>query len=228
MKVFVFIMSVYTFSQLSTKAKVLRTNNPNYCSIYAYKLPYRGENYKFYGTISYHVLGRAYVNDRVHNSIVESFKISETNCDDVNFRLLKCTKRNFGYLQTSVEQKDGFSAIFMTPLKNKKHSLKLYYRTWLYKFIKNYNSDGISVFNKSKSVDFDNMSQFIVNLDVASRQYNLKIKKIIFDKRFIKKLYKSKNGKELKKRNIYFAKYLSTKVNKKYDDLFYVEFEFIK
>lgn len=228
MKVFVYIISVYTFSQFSANSKILKYAEKNYKPIYAYKLPYRGVNYKFYGTISYHVIGQAYVNDRVHNSIVESFKLSETNCKDVNFRLLRCTSRNFGYLKTNIKEKDGFSVTFMTPIKNKKHPLKFYYRTWLYRFIKNYDKNGSSKINKSQSIDFDNMAQYIINLENKANVYNLRIKKIIFDKRLVKSLYKSKNGKLLKDKDIYFAKYLSKKVNNKYDDLFYVEFEPLK
>ncbi len=226
MKVIVFILSVYSLSNIpSNKRNLSKTENR--VSNFAYKLPYRGENYKFYGTISYHVIGRAYVNNKVHNSIVESFKISENNCKNISFRIYSCTKRNFGYLQKSTEQKNGFSAILMTPIKKNNKSVKHYYRNWVFSFINNYDKNGKSKYG-NKSIDFNSMSQYILNLDNAARIYNLKIKKIIFNRHFLKQLYASKSGKELKSRDIYFAKYISKKVNKKYDDLFYIEFEPIK
>lgn len=228
MKVFVFIMSVYTFSQISPNSKIFNRTNSNNCSIYAYKLPYRGDNYKFYGTISYHLLGRAYVNNKVHNSIIESFKISEENCDSANFKILKCTKRNFGYLRPNTNGKNGFSVTFVCPTKIKNKPTKFYYRTSINKYIENYDKIGNSKYRKNKTIDFDNMAQYIINLDNTTKTYNLKIKKIVFDKRLVKQLYKSKKGKELKAKNIYFAKFLSKKTNNKYNDLFYVEFEVLK
>jgi len=191
----------------------------------AYKLPFRGNNYRFFGTIRYHLIGTAYASQHVHNTIVESFNISENNCNNTNFKILKCSNRRTKGFQRSVEQKNGYNIIIMTPKMRKGKSLFYYNSTGLFRYLFKYNNAGVSKFNKNYAIDFESLAQYIINLDDASKQYNLKIKRIIFDKRFIKKLYETKNGKELKKRDIHFAKYLSKKVNRKYDDLFYVEFE---
>lgn len=223
-----FAFPLFAFSQLGSSRinlKKLNINENTYRSLIAYKLPFRGENYKFYGNVSYHILGTAYADCKVHNAIVESFKISEENCSEVNFKILKGTRRRAGRLLPYVERKNGFNADFMSPMLKEGIPLKYYYRTGLLRRFIKFDSNGNSRANKKISLDFDAMAQYIINLDNASHFYGLKIKRIVFNRHYIKLLYKSKSGEELKRRDIYFAKYLSRKVNKKYDDLFHVDFE---
>lgn len=224
---FVFI-SFYSNSQLSFIALYIEdfsTNEKEYNSNIAYKLPYRGENYKFYGTLSYHIFGKAYAEWKVHNAIIESFKISETNCVNIHFKILRGASRSSRKLLPYVERKSGFYADFMCPIKKGGIPIKYYYHTRFFHYFIKYNNKGQVKTNKKFKIDFEAMAQYIINLDDASKIYGLKIKRIVFDRRFLKQLYKSKSGEELKKRNLYFAKYLSKKINRKYDDIFHVDFE---
>ncbi len=221
-------LSLYSHSQLSFLALYVddfSTTEEEYISNTAYKIPFRGENYKFYGTLSYHVFGKAYAEWKVHNAIIESFKLSENNCSNVHFKILKSTSRSSGKLLPYVERKNGYNADFICPILKNDVPVKYYYRTRLLRFFIRYNSKGQSKRNKKIKIDFDAMTQYIINLDDASKLYGLRIKRVVFDRRLLKQLYNSKSGKELKKREIYFAKYLSKKVNRKYDDLFHVDFE---
>ena len=226
---FFFVFPFFAFSRLGyfpVEIESFENEEEAFRSFIAYKLPYRGENYKFYGTLSYHVFGKAYTDCKVHNAIVESFKISETNCSNAYFKILKGTKRHAGKLLPYVEKKNGLNADFMTPLKKKTVPVKFYYRTGLFRAFISFDSEGFSKNNKNICIDFENLAQYIINLDDAANLYGLKIKRVVFNKRFLKKLYSCSSGKELKKRDIYFAKYLNRKVNRKYDDLFHVDFEF--
>lgn len=232
MRLFLFFLLLclpeFAFSQIGfypVKLEKFKLEENSYRSLIAYKLPFRGENYKFYGTLSYHVFGKAYADCKVHNAIVESFKISENNCSEAHFKILKGTKRRSEKLLPYVERKNGFNADFMVPMKKKGNAMKFYYRTGLFRLFIKFDSEGFSKSNKNINIDFDNLCQYIINLDNAASLYNLKIKRIVFNRHYLKKLYASKAGKELKTKNLYFAKYLSRKVNRKYDDLFHVDFE---
>ncbi len=223
-----FIFPISIFAQLGfypVKLESYSLEEKSSPSLIAYKLPFRGDNYKFYGTITYHVFEKAYADCNVHNAIVESFKISENNCAKTHFKILKASKRRSGRLLPYVEKKSGFNADFMTPMKKNGKQMKFYYRTGLLGRFKNFDSEGFSKSNKKISLDFESMAQYLINLDNSADLYGLRIKRIVFNRHYLKKLYASKSGEELKKKDIYFAKYLSRKVNRKYDDLFHVDFE---
>jgi hypothetical protein len=196
----------------------------NFESNIAYKLPYRGNNYKFYGTISYHVFGKAYAEHRVHNTIVEAFKISEHAGSKANFKIYKTGGRKNGFLIPLSKNKNGYHAVFMTPLKKNNTPVKYYYRSGFLRVLRKFDHTGYYKYNKNICIDYDNMALFLLNLNEASKQYGLKIQRIIFNKRYIKNLFSTIYGDELKQADLYFAKYLSKKVNRKYDDLFYIDF----
>ena len=222
-----FLFSGNILSQLSynpDEPEIFIESNNSYVSIIAYKLPFRGENYKFYGTLSYHIYGRAYTGCKVHNTIVEAFHFSEQNCKGANFKILKSSRRKAGKIIPDHCQKNGHSVNFMTPLLKKNTALKYYYRTGLFRMFIRFDKNGRSKLNNNIIIDFENTAQYIINLDKAAHIYGLRIKKIIFNRFLLDDLFTCASGAELKSRDIYFAKYLSDKVNRKYDDLFYVEF----
>ena len=229
-----FLFAGKLISQLSCEnyepvvIETFNESNSGYVSLIAYKLPFRGKNYKFYGTLSYHIYGRAYAGCKVHNAIVESYHFSELNCKDANFRILKSSRRKDGKIIPDHSRKNGYSVNFMTPLLKKNTALKYYYRTGLLRIFIRFDKNGRSKLNTDIIIDFENTARYIINLDKAAHIYGLRIKKIIFNRFLLDDLFASASGAELKARDIYFAKYLSSKVNRKYDDLFYVEFAELK
>ncbi len=214
-------------SQLSYESYEPETfikSNNDYVSLIAYKLPFRGENYKFYGTLSYHIYGRAYVGCKVHNTVVEAYHLSEQNCKGANFKMLKSSKRKAGKILPFHNRKNGKFVVFMTPLVKKGIPLKYYYRTGLFRPFIRFDKRGRSKLNKDITIDFERLARYIINLDNAAQIYGLKIKKIVLNRFLLDDLYTCPSGAELEARGIYFPKFLSEKVNKMYDDLFYVEF----
>ncbi len=196
-------------SQLSYetyKPEIFIKSNNEYVSLIAYKLPFRGENYKFYGTLSYHISGRAYVACKVHNTIVEAYHLSEQNCKWAYFKLLKGSKRKAGKLLPFHNRKNGKYIEFMTPLEKKGIPLKYYYRTGLFRSLIQFDKTGRSTLNKDIRLDFERLARYIINLDNAAHMYGLRIKKIIFNRFLLKELYASPSGAELKARDLYFPK----------------------
>jgi len=220
------IIPINGFSQLSyhSNEPVFNLQSELYVSNIAYKLPFRGENYKFYGTLSYHIYGKAYASCDVHNAIVEAFNLCDRSECDAKFKILKSSRRKNGKLLPLHSKKNGRYTDFMTPLLKNGEPIKAYYRTGLFRFFTYYNTDGVLKSNDKVEIDFENMALFIINLDNASEMYGLRIKKIIFNRFLLDELFSTSLGEELKSRDIYFAKFLSDKVNRKYDDIFYVEF----
>ncbi|NPA67213.1 MAG: hypothetical protein GXO50_01240 [Chlorobi bacterium] len=198
--------------------------NKGYVSNTAYKLPYRGDNYKFYGTVSFHIYGRAFVNNKVYNTFTEAQHFCKYNIPEHQIRILKASAKKNGRFKKQDPKYGGNIVVFMTPMLKGKKPVKFYYRTGLLRFLYTFDENGFSK-NKKLKIDFDATAKLILNIDDAAKIFGTKIKSVTIKKRFIKNLYKSKHGEELKKRKIRFKKYLSKKMNRKYEKLFLTEFE---
>jgi hypothetical protein len=217
------------FSQLSyNRPEVMnyKPTNTNYFSTIAYKIPFRGDNYKFYGTFSYHILGRAFAGKQVHNTIVAAYRLAEDNCPNVEFKVLKSSGNTSGRIVPSDKHKNGFYAVFMTPLLVGNKPMKHYCITGFFRFFVRYDKEGSCSLNKSIEIDFESTAQHLLNLDNAAKIYGLCVKKVIISRFLLDDIYTTESGKFLKEREIYFPKFLSRKVNRKFDDLYYVEFGF--
>jgi len=92
----------------------------------------------------------------------------------------------------------------------------------------NFKSSGKANINKKVEIDFNTMAQHIINLDIAARKNGIRIRKVIFKINLKDGLFRSKVGKELKKRNIYFVRKLSSRIDKLHDDHYHVDFEVMK
>ncbi len=224
--VFIILLIIrgFTFAQMSY-TKPITINRKQEISDIAYKLPYRGDNYKFYGTFSFHVFGRAFVNNKVYNSFTEAQHLSKQNLANVQIRILKCSGKKFGRLNPYNSKICGNQIVFMTPMKKKGKPLRFYYRTGLFRRFFRFSKNGTAKNFSSLSVDFETTAKYLINLDDAARFYGMQIKAVTIKHSFIKCLYETNYGKELKKRKIRFVKYLSRKINRRYEELFLVEFE---
>ncbi len=216
------IVTTHSSAQLSYEKKErIRITNTRISDI-AYKLPYRGENYKFYGTLKFHIYGKAFVNNGVYNSFIEAQHLSKYNLPDIYIRLLKSSGKKSGYLDKNKISVCGNRIVFMTPMKKKGNPVRYYYRTGIFRMFYCFDASGKT---KRLNIDFESLAQYLINLDDAAHYFGLKINTVTIKREFIKALYKTSSGEELKQREMRFVKYLSRKMNKKYEELFLVEFE---
>ncbi len=205
---------VLSFSQLSYNKEIIREENVLVISNIAYKLPFRGENYKFSSSFLFYFTGNAFVNNRVYNTFIEAQHLSEKNLPEIRFVIKKCSYKKSGILVPNNKRLSGKRIVFRYPEKKKEYGI--------------YSGILFSLFHikkKKRSIDFESTAQYIINLDNAAEFFGIKIKYVIVSRSYIKKLYESSSGKELMKRNIRFIKYLSHKINRKYEKFFLVEFE---
>ncbi len=221
-----FFFPFITFSQISYEKSVSLKKNTVISDI-AYKLPYRGDNFKFYGTFSFHIYGRAFVNNRVYNAFTEAQYISEKNIPNVKFRILKASMKKNERLNPKNQRLCGNKIVFMTPMKKCEQAVKYYYRTGLFRFFYVFDNSGTAKRAKNLKIDFDATAVLLKNLDDTGRLFGIKIKAVTIKRAFIKHLINTPAGKELEKRNIRFVKYLSKKMNRKYEELFLVEFSLL-
>ncbi len=220
------LIESFVFGQLSYHKTISVKQKTNVSNI-AYKLPYRGENYKFYGTLKFHIFEKAYVNNKVYNTFSEAQHISKQNIKNINIRIFRASSKKRGYLNPYNSAVCGNILIFMCPMKKKDKPLKFYYRTGLFRYFYRFNAAGKSK-NGKLCIDFETLAQYIINTDDAAQYFGLKIKSVSVKRSYIKSLYQSSSGEKILKRKIRFLKYLNPKMNRKYEELFLIEFEEIE
>ncbi len=194
----------------------------------AYKIPYSGDNYSFFSPFSYYILRRSYVNSKVHKTIIDSYKQCETDCPGIKFRVMECSNKKGGKAFPHKTHQNGLSVDFMTPLVKNGKQYKFYDRIRIWRYLMNFDSKGNANINENIKIDFDAMAKHIINLDKSARKNGLKIKIVIFKLNLKDDLYKSKYGKKLKRRGIYFARHLSKKIDMLHDDHYHIDFEVLK
>jgi len=191
----------------------------------AYKLPYSGNNFKYFSPLSYYVLGRAYVHSKVYKTVLDSYTHCETELPKKFFRVMECSKKHGGKMSPHRTHQNGLSIDFMTPLIKNGKQKKAYNRIGIFRYLLNFDSHG--KLSKKVSIDFETMAQHILLLDNEARENGLRVKKVIFKINLKDDLYKTKSGVELKRKGIYFAKSLPERIDKLHDDHYHIDFEFI-
>jgi len=220
---FLLFSEIFAFSQLSYNKEIVRNQNVFTKSNIAYKLPYRGKNYKFYGSISFHIFGKAFVDNRVYNIFTEAGHCAQKNMPEIQINIKACSRKKHGILIRNNHRFCGNQIIFLYPLKKNEKPIKNYsYVKFLYHFYR-FNKNG--QLNKKIFIDFESTAQYLINLDDAAHFFGIRIKSISVNRAYIKELYKCSFGKELKKRHLRFVKYVSEKTNRKYRSVFLIEFE---
>ena len=224
-------ISVFSFPQIAYKNK---GNSQSVGSvgngklINAYKLPYSGKNYKYFSPLSYYLLGRVYVHSKVHKTVINSYKICEKECPQIKFRLMECSNKKGGKMFPHQTHQNGLSIDFMSPLIKNGKPYTIYNHFGIFFYALNFDNSGKLKWNKKISIDFETMAKHILFLDKEARKNGLKIKKVILKTELKDDLFKTKTGKLVKKRGIYFVQRLPEKINKLHDDHYHIDFGFIK
>lgn len=190
------------------------------------KLPYKGENYKYFSKLSYYILNRAYVNAKVYNTVLEAYKTCEATCPNVYFRVMECSRRHGGKIVPHRTHQNGLSVDFMIPLKKGGKQYGLYDKMGEWHYLLNADENGNVT--KSVEIDFETLAKHILALDDAARKNGLMVKKVILKINLKDDLFKTESGKKLKQRGIYFVMNLSKTIDNLHDDHYHVDFEEIK
>lgn len=190
------------------------------------KLPYKGENYKYFSKLSYYMLNRAYVNAKVYNTILETYNTCETTCPKVYFRVMECSHKHGGKVAPHRTHQNGLSVDFMTPLKKGNKQYRLFDKTGIWHYL--INADESGNVTKNVEIDFETMAKHILALDDAARKNDLRVKKVILKINLKDDLFKTESGKKLKQRGVYFVRNLSKTIDNLHDDHYHIDFEEIK
>ena len=193
----------------------------------AYLINYKMDNSRYFSLMSYYLLGNGYVNSRVYHTLIDSYKECEKTCPGKDFRIMECSSKKGGKQLIHRTHKNGLSVDFMVPKIKKGKQSKIYDRIGLWHYLLNFDSQGYLNINKNVMIDFETMGKHIIALDNAAHINGLKVKKVILKINLKDDFFKTDSGKEIKRRGIYFARYLTEKVDNVHDDHYHIDFEVI-
>lgn len=189
-------------------------------------MPFSGANFYYFDTASY-LAGRAFLNDRLHETILQTYQQLEQLCPGRQFGLMECANEHGGKMFPHRTHQNGLSVDFMMPLVKDGEP---YYglddlgadHYWL-----EFDNNGSYIKDKSVKIDFDLVAQHILKLDHVARQHNLKISKVIIKTELKDELFATKHGAKLKASEIYVVKHLSPLINSLHDDHYHIDFEIL-
>ena len=187
-------------------------------------VPFYGSNFTYFDIASY-LSGRAFLNSKVLNAILDGYKTLETEQPNRTFKIMECGHKKGGGFWPHHTHQNGLSVDFMMPkIKNLKPCYDLdtlgIKHYWL-----SFNKSGQYLRDTSISVDFESIAQHILILKEKAQRNKLKIEKVIIKVEFKEKLFEGIHGKKLKESGIYIVKSLTTKINELHDDHYHIDFK---
>jgi len=192
--------------------------------INAYKLPRKGNNFKYYSFFSYYVIGRCYIHSGIHKTILDSYSILEKENPNYSYRIMDCSKRKGGRPFPHRTHQNGTSVDFMTPLVKNGKQTTFFDKISVFRYLMKFDSKGKSRINKKVEIDFESVAQHILILDKAARNHGFKIRKVILETNLKDELFATKYGAKLKNSNIYFVKSLPKVIDELHDDHYHIDF----
>jgi penicillin-insensitive murein endopeptidase len=192
------------------------------------RFPKKGDNYKYFSKVTYFINGRAWVHSKVCSSVLEAYDACKQSMPNRNFMIMECSLKKGGKMLPHRTHQNGTSIDFAVPLKknNKPYHGDQWKGIWHYGM--RFNENGECKGNKKVSIDFEDMAKHILELEKAARKRKMYIKKVLLKINLKDEFFKTPSGVKVKKKKIYFAKYLPPFIDNVHDDHYHIDFGFIK
>jgi penicillin-insensitive murein DD-endopeptidase len=187
-------------------------------------LPFSGKNFQYFDTTSY-LYKRAFVHEKVLQSILDSYQHLEINCPDCHFGIMECSNEHGGEIKPHRTHQNGLSVDFMSPLLKNDIPTNDLDNLGASHYLMNFDNSGNYTADPSYRIDFDRMALHLLELNKAASANGLKIEKVILKLELKDELFATPNGKKLKETGIYFATNLTPLINNLHDDHYHVDFK---
>ena len=225
--IFLLLISTISLSQKgSGESKAIgKVNNGKLKN--GYKMPYYGKNFQYFSPFSYLVLNRAWLHSKIVKINLATYKKCEKKFPKHKFLVMECAKKHGGKMNPHRTHQNGTSVDYGTPLLKNGKPYHLHNHFGIFHYLMEFDKHGNYCTNKKVKIDFETMAQHLLILDKQARKNGLYINKVIFKINLKDDLYKSKSGKKLKLRKIYFARKLPKRIDDLHDDHYHVDFGFL-
>jgi len=168
-------------------------------------LPFKGNNYEYFSEESY-LAGRAFLNDKVLNTLLTSYSNLENSLPNKLFYVMECANAHGGKLAPHHTHQNGTSVDFMMPLLKDGKPYSGLDTLGVNHYLLGFDNEGKYLKDKSISIDFDLVAKHILELQSEAELNGLKIKKVIINTNLKDELFSTPNGKKLKISGVYVVK----------------------
>lgn len=193
--------------------------------IHGVPVPFSGSNFHYFDSLSY-LEKRGFVNTRVRDILLETYRELETIYPNYQFHIMECSNENGGEIWPHRAHQNGLSVDFMSPLiQNGKQSLT-YDTIGTAHYLMQFDENGYYVSDSSHQIDFEMIAFHLLTLERVAQNHGMHIGKVIFKLNLKEELFRGKYGQQLKKSAIYFAQHLDRLVDNLHDDHYHVDLEF--
>ena len=187
-------------------------------------IPFKGKNFTYFDTQSY-LNGRAYLNDKVLNTLLNAYKEFEILLPQRMFYVMECSNQDGGILFPHRTHQNGLSIDFMMPLvKDGKPFYGLDTLGADHYFLE-FDNQGRYKEDPSISIDFNLVAQHILILNKMAKLLGVELSKVIINTDLKDELFATKFGKVLKTSGIYLVQKLSPLINSLHDDHYHIDFD---
>lgn len=190
-------------------------------------VPYAGKNFKYFSPLSYFILNNGYTHSKVYHTLLTAYEECEQTCPDFEFKIMECSNKKGGKMLIHKTHQNGLSIDFMVPKKRGAQQTRLFDWLGLGHYLLEFTNTGKLNFYRKTAIDFETMGRHILALENAARQNGLRIKMVILKIELKDDFYKTKSGRLVKEKGIYFARSLPDLVNRLHDDHYHVDFELV-
>jgi penicillin-insensitive murein DD-endopeptidase len=191
----------------------------------AYLFPFSGNNYSYFSIFSYYIMDNAYMHSKMYNTIQSSYKTCEETCEGIKFKTMECANKEGGKMAIHRTHQLGLSADFMVVKKNKAGNQSRFLDYFgMAHYLHGFDSNGSHQVFKNTQIDFETCAKHILALDDAAKKNGLKLSKVILKLDLHDNLFATPSGKEIKRRDIYFAQWMPTFIDNLHDDHYHVDF----
>lgn len=187
-------------------------------------IPFSGKNYFYFDTLSY-ISDRAFLNDKVLQTVLGTYKTMENLISTRQFGVMECSHKEGGKLFPHLTHQNGLSVDFMMPLNKENKPYEALDKIGKSHYLLSFDNDGKLDEDPTVEIDFDVLALHLIQLSIEAKKYGLKVKKVILKTELKVNLYASKYGSELRKSDVYIVQNLKPIINDLHDDHYHVDFE---
>lgn len=218
------IDSLFAAHRRATHESLSLGNVGNGSLKYGRIVPFSGANFHYFDTTSY-LSKRAFVHQKVFETLIESYKTLEETCPEGHFGLMECSNEQGGKIYPHRTHQNGLSVDFMTPLLKNGVPTRDFEWEGATHYFMDFDNQGHYVEDTSYSIHFNRLAQHLFELNAAAKRNGLQIDKVILKTALKEALFATEYGKKLEAEGIYFATKLTPLINNLHDDHYHVDFK---
>jgi penicillin-insensitive murein endopeptidase len=186
-------------------------------------LPFSGNNFHYFDTTSY-LKNRCFVNGRVRDALLETYRRLETITPERSYGIMECSNEHGGKISPHRTHQNGLSVDFMSPLmKNDQPYMEADFKGAPH-YLMDFDENGRYTEDPSIQIDFETMARHLLVLIEAAKAQGLIIEKIIWKTELRDELLATESGKKLRATGVYITTRLEPLINALHDDHYHVDF----